>query len=97
MNETTAGIAEFLGAAAGAPVEDRTGLGGTYDFHLEYVPTATSAAGTADAATLSAAAAEAAPDLFAAVEQQLGLKLVPKKVPVEMLVIDHAEKDPSEN
>lgn len=97
LNETTAEIAEFLGTAAGAPVEDRTGLGGTYNMHLEYVPAATSAAGAADAATLSAAAAEAAPDLFAAVEQQLGLKLVRKKVPVEMLVIDHAEKDPSEN
>jgi len=36
------------------------------------------------------------PTLFALVEEQLGLRLVPAKAPVEVLVIDHAEK-PSGN
>jgi uncharacterized protein (TIGR03435 family) len=31
-------IANFLGTAAGMPVEDHTGLTGLYDFHLEYKP-----------------------------------------------------------
>jgi uncharacterized protein (TIGR03435 family) len=37
------------------------------------------------------------PDLFAAVQSQLGLKLEAKKVPVEVLVIDHMEKTPIVN
>lgn len=40
---------------------------------------------------------EAPPDLFAAVQAQLGLKLEAKKGPVEMIVIDHIEKTPTEN
>ena len=40
---------------------------------------------------------EAPPDLFTAVQAQLGLKLEAKKGPVEMIVIDHIEKTPTEN
>jgi len=39
---------------------------------------------------------EEAPDLFTAIQQQLGLKLESTKAPAEVLVIDHVEK-PSEN
>lgn len=41
--------------------------------------------------------AEAPPDLFHAVQAQLGLRLDSKKGPVETIVIDHAEKTPTEN
>lgn len=58
---------------------------GPYDFHLEWtrndVP-------VADEATL--------PSLFTALEEQLGLKLVASKAPVETLVVDHASL-PSED
>ena len=37
------------------------------------------------------------PDILRAVKEQLGLALEPKKGPVELIVIDHVEKTPTEN
>jgi uncharacterized protein (TIGR03435 family) len=37
------------------------------------------------------------PSIFTAVQEQLGLKLIPQKVPVQMLVIDHIDRIPTEN
>jgi uncharacterized protein (TIGR03435 family) len=42
-------------------------------------------------------AVDPAPTIFAAVQQQLGLKLEPRLSPMDILVIDHAEKTPTEN
>ena len=64
-----------------APIVDKTGIAGRFDFHLEF------ARDMADDAGIS---------IFTAVQEQLGLKLMPDKGPVEVLVIDHVEK-PSEN
>lgn len=94
LNQSMPTIAKFPGTAAGAPVEDHTGLTGIYDFHLEYKPSLPSAP---DAPATATDIAAPAPDLFDAVQAQLGLKLVRKKVPLETLVIDHAEKVPTEN
>jgi uncharacterized protein (TIGR03435 family) len=41
--------------------------------------------------------ADSGPNLFAAVQEQLGLKLEKAKGPVEILVVDHAEKVPTGN
>ncbi len=68
------------------PVLDKTGLEGTYDFSLEWTPG--DKQGT-----------EHGPSIFAAVQEQLGLKLLESNeqtASVQMLVIDHAEK-PAEN
>ena len=92
LHHTMAGIAAFLANALGSPVADGTGLTGTYDLHLEYVPRPS---GTAPPDPPGAA--DPGPDLLDAVEQQLGLKLVSQKVPVEFLVVDHAGKVPTEN
>lgn len=94
LNQSMPSIAKFLGTAAGMPVEDETGLTGIYNFHLEYTPNLPAAAATAEPAADIAAPG---PDLFDAVQTQLGLKLVRKGVPNEILVIDHAEKIPTEN
>jgi uncharacterized protein (TIGR03435 family) len=87
-----------------APVIDATGLEGSYDFTLTFslIPPAQLMQLTARA-TDAAGGANAAADpiggvtIFAAVEKQLGLKLVEQKRPVSVLVIDHIEQQPTEN
>jgi uncharacterized protein (TIGR03435 family) len=72
------------------PVDDRTGLTGKFDFTLEFAPQAPGSL-TPDAAN------ESAPNLISAVPQQLGLKLDPKKIPVDILIVDRADKIPTGN
>jgi uncharacterized protein (TIGR03435 family) len=69
------------------PIIDRTGLSGMYEVRLEWTPSRQ--AQNADAAP--------GPSLFTAVTEQLGLKLEARKGPVEILVVDRAEKVPAEN
>lgn len=86
-------LASLLSDALGRAVYDETGLAGTYDFLLHY-----------DADTVSVRPGQqptATPDadqqsLFGALEEQLGLALHSGKAPVEVLVIDTAERpDPN--
>jgi uncharacterized protein (TIGR03435 family) len=71
----------------GRLIVDKTGLGDKkFDFALTWTPDDRRAADPANAG----------PSLFTALEEQLGLKLVPAKGPVEILVIDHMER-PSAN
>jgi uncharacterized protein (TIGR03435 family) len=83
---TAADIVEALTLSFGAPVTDKTGLTGKYDFDLHYFNVRASAEDAADPA----------PPLQTAIQDQLGLKLVPSHGPVRFLVIDHAEM-PSAN
>ena len=74
------------------PVLDNTGLKGFYNFRLEYSdPRWRSKDGNPLPAELASR-----PDIFSAVQEQLGLKLEANKGPVEILVVDHIER-PSEN
>jgi uncharacterized protein (TIGR03435 family) len=66
------------------PVIDKTGLTGTYDYKLEWGD------------ETSAGADPGALSVFTAFQEQLGLKLQPTKAPVQVLIVDHAEK-PSDN
>jgi uncharacterized protein (TIGR03435 family) len=50
-----------------------------------------------DGSAASTADVDSAPTIFGAIQDQLGLKLEPKKGQVDMIVIDHAEKVPTEN
>jgi uncharacterized protein (TIGR03435 family) len=70
-------------ARADRPVFDRTGLGGYYDFTLNWSPSNIQS----DATTLG-------PSIFTALEEQLGMKLQPGKAVVDFLVIDQAERPP---
>jgi uncharacterized protein (TIGR03435 family) len=78
------------------PILDKTGLTGKFDIHLEFWPDEnTSGIPVADQPDEAAEIPPAA-TLFTALEQQLGLKLVPVKGTREFIVIDHIER-PSEN
>jgi bla regulator protein blaR1 len=74
------------------PVLDKTGLTGNFDFDLAWTPNETQFGGKG--ATMPAD--PDSPDIFTAVQEQLGLRLESQKDPVDVLAIDHAEK-PSAN
>jgi uncharacterized protein (TIGR03435 family) len=88
-----AGLAKpILTARMGCPVTDKTGMTGKYDFTLDW---------SEDAVPITGPEGVVAPDpsgpsIFTALQEQLGLKLVPTKAPIESIVIDHIER-PSEN
>jgi uncharacterized protein (TIGR03435 family) len=77
------------------PVQDRTGLKGVYDFDVEFQNKLPAAPAGPDGGALSGG--EGAPDLFGAVQSQLGLKMVGRKGQVEMLVVDSADRAPTAN
>ena len=79
----------MLSTQAGAPVVNQTGLSGNFDVKLRF------SAGSAGPPSPNApppAAVDDAPSLFTAVQEQLGLKLTPAKVPLDRLVIDLIER-----
>jgi uncharacterized protein (TIGR03435 family) len=82
------------------PVLDRTGLTGIYDLSLNWTPDEGQIQVYRQAGSASASSADArdvsGPSLFTALQEQLGLRLESAKGPVDILVVDRAEK-PSEN
>lgn len=82
----------FQRAALDRPVVDKTGLSGRYDFDLEWTPDETQFGGGVPTGNPEAPK----PDLFTALQQQLGLKLEATRGPVAALVIDQVER-PSAN
>jgi uncharacterized protein (TIGR03435 family) len=77
-------LASLLSGVTGRMVLDQTNLTGSYKFTLKWTPDESSNPNPD------------LPGIFTAIQEQLGLKLIPTKGPVEMLTIDHIEK-PSEN
>jgi uncharacterized protein (TIGR03435 family) len=69
------------------PVVDKTGLTGKYDFDLEWAPDNSQFGGDVGSASADAPS----PPFFTAVQQQLGLRLVATRGPVDALVVDKAE------
>ncbi|MGD0480612.1 MAG: TIGR03435 family protein [Terracidiphilus sp.] len=85
---STDSLVSAFSGMVGRMIVDKTGLGEKkFDFELRWTPDDRRAADNA---------ADAGPSIFTALEEQLGLKLVPAKGPVEVIVIDHIEK-PSAN
>lgn len=83
--------AQRLSGQVDRPVVDKTGIAGMYNFHVEFSRD-TPGRGLPGGADAANPADPAEPTIFAALQEQLGLKLVPEKGPVEYLVIDHVEK-----
>jgi uncharacterized protein (TIGR03435 family) len=81
-------------AAMDRPVLDQTGLKGRYDFDLEWMPDETQFGGALGKPPNADMPDQ--PDLFAALQKQLGLRLEATRGPVETFVIDSAER-PSAN
>jgi uncharacterized protein (TIGR03435 family) len=97
---TNATIADFAGVMQSAvldrPVVDQTGLEGRFDFQLKWTPDETQFGGLGIKVPPPTDDAAAPPDLFTAMQEQLGLKLQAVKAPVDVIVIDRVAK-PSEN
>ena len=72
-----------LSPIMGRPVRDRTGLAGHFDLDATWTP---------DSRPPGPQAFGVGPTTFTALEEQLGLRLLPETGPVEGLVIDRAEK-----
>jgi uncharacterized protein (TIGR03435 family) len=87
-------FANTLGMFAGRIVFDRTGLEGAYDIDLTWTPDQMPRpAGDGPPPQINGVAVDPnGPSLFTAVQEQLGLKLDSQRGPVEMLVVDRAEK-----
>jgi uncharacterized protein (TIGR03435 family) len=104
---TMATVAHFLSGSLDRPVQDFTGLKGTYDIDLAWMPdpgidrSPSAASFTAVTAALGDTRSDlpGAPTatLFTAIRDSLGLKLESRSEPVEMLLIDHVERVPTGN
>ena len=70
-------MVEIIGTTIGGPMVDETQLSGALDLDLQWSP--------------ESAPLPDLPGIFTAIQEQLGLKLQPKKVPTEVFVIDHVE------
>jgi uncharacterized protein (TIGR03435 family) len=105
-------LVQLVSNQMGHPVMDKTGLAGRYDFNLEFAPSANDrgplgamrgivGAGPSPAANPGTgpapAASEVTLDLAGAMQQQLGLRLVKGKGMLDVVVVDKAEKVPTEN
>ena len=99
MTVTNAKISDFAGwmqrYVLDRPVVDHTGITGRFTFTLNWAADDSQFAALAGTLRPPAGNSER-PDLYEAMQQQLGLKLEATKAPVEVLVIDHLEK-PSKN
>ncbi len=83
-------LAADLTVAVRQLVVDRTGLGGNFDIDLSWDPADSQLPTPVDGADSNARPAGGA-SIFTAVQEQLGLKLVATKAPVDVLVIDHVD------
>lgn len=99
-----AGLADRLSSMVDRPVVDMTEIKGTFDITLDFAPDETKMAAMKDKVRAEGGGEgkvgsddHDSPSIFAALQDKLGLKLEARKEPMDLLVIDRAEKVPVEN
>ena len=88
-------LAELLSDYLDRPVLDETGIDGLFDFKLIWTPDETPR--ELNPAEQHLPVDPNGASIFTAIQQQLGLRLVPQKGSIDMLVIDRVDRTPSEN
>jgi uncharacterized protein (TIGR03435 family) len=88
-------LVEMLGNVLRAPVVDQTGLKGRYDVTLNVAKYAADMA--AQGKSIEGGPADPLALISMILQEEFGLKLEAKKMPLDMVIIDHAEKAPVEN
>jgi uncharacterized protein (TIGR03435 family) len=83
-------LSSFLAQSVDRKIVDRTGLNGTFDLALEFVPE--QGPGSRPDPTDTPSETSEIPSIFTALQEQLGLKLESTRGPVDVLVIDHIEQ-----
>jgi uncharacterized protein (TIGR03435 family) len=91
-------FAGLMGLILDRPVIDKTGITNYFEIHLKFSPDdfAAPRPAAADPGLPAAVTSPDAPGIFQAIQEQLGLRLLSAKGPVDVLVIDHIER-PSAN
>ena len=99
MVMANAKLADFTGflqmLVLDRPVVDRTGITGRFDYNVTFTPDDSEFNGHPPKLPQTESS-DSAPNLFAAIQEQLGLKLDAQKTSVDVIAIDHVEK-PSAN
>jgi uncharacterized protein (TIGR03435 family) len=89
-------VTEFTGylqfVVLDRPVVDQTGVSGRYDFTVTFTPEDSQFNGRPPKGSPPPDGTELAPDLYSAIEQQLGMKLSAEKTQVDVIAIDHVDK-----
>jgi uncharacterized protein (TIGR03435 family) len=91
INEGTADIAKRLSFALNRPVIDRTGLDGKYDYALIFETSALMPPDPTDSDSNTPAPIEVL------LQDQLGMRLEKRKGSIEILIVDHVDKTPTDN
>jgi uncharacterized protein (TIGR03435 family) len=86
-NATMSRFIQNLAPNVDRPIKDKTQIEGLHSFSLKWTPESQMPAGDSPRG----------PSIYAALEEQLGLKLQPAKDEIELLVVDHAAKTPTAN
>jgi uncharacterized protein (TIGR03435 family) len=94
---TMARLAYLLSDSLDRRVVDSTGLQAIYDVDLQWTPIEASAPSGSGEAVQPLSPASDQPNVFQAIQQQLGLKLEPGRAPGKVVVIDHVERVPTAN